>query len=390
MRDGKIFELVQNQHKISNIESFFRSKLLFSDISILNNYFYRQCYLSKVDFAKKMNIEIVNWFFRHISDQFIDTLVMFFYMGESLFVSCDEQLVFEEPISMKEWIDLIDPNWTCRKYGNKDNLISDIFKKCNEREQAILDAQTDLIMDNFDKFDEFMPVYAFRKLYFYRFSNEMVNELVRKIHNAKFMQIVPKRWRGSKKIQAIRNNWVCMRNNEYKKYDYYYGPDRKVDKNTTFDQIGKECVDDFYDMIESEYSDDDQDSPTNQIEFGFAYDLPRRLNPESVDKDDIDMMEGELFKFLTDEEAIAKAIEIDKNYSMSLHQKLRELNKIGYSRTGEESRQVYLLVPPGHQLNQNYSSMMKCEDFFVPNMDRKLPRIVLMSLIVDSDSEESD
>jgi hypothetical protein len=349
-----------------------------------------------------MNSHFTNWFFRNIGEQFIDTLVLFFYMGQSLFVSQDEQLVFEDPISMKEWIDLIDPNWSYAGYGTKDKLISDIFKKCNEREEAVLEAQTDMIVDNFDKFDKFLPVYAFRKLLFYRFSNSMLSELVSKILDAKFMQIVPKRWRGNKKLQAIRNNWVSVRSHDpYLNND----PGKKHEKNNENYHIGNEGVDDFYDMIESSVNhggrkqpsrgdgrdDDDsgEDSEDNQI--AIAYDLPRRLNPEVMDPNDIDLMEGELYKFFTDDEVLAKAIQIEKNYSMSLREKLRELNKIGYSRTGEEKNQVYLLVPPGHQLNQTYSSMMKYENFFVPTLDLKLPRIVLMSLLLgDSDSESDD
>jgi hypothetical protein len=394
IRDGKIFQLVQNEYKISNIESFFKSKLIFSNHRLLYSSFLSP-YLSKS--TERMNAHFTNWFFNNISEQFIDTLVMFFYMGQSLFVSQDEQLLFEDPISMKEWIDLIDPNWSYAGYGTKDKLISDIFRKCNQQEEAVLEAQTDMIVDNFDKFDKFLPVYAFRKLFFYRFSNSMLSELVGKILEAKFMQIVPKRWRGNKKLQAIRNNWVSERSHE--RY-HYEDAGKKHEKNKENYLIGKEGVDDFYDMIESEsatsgghrgngrYDEDDDDSEDNQI--AVAYDLPRRLNPEVMDKDDIDLMEGELYKFLTDDEVLAKAIQIEKNCSMCLREKLRELNKIGYSRTGEEKNQVYLLVPPGHQLNQNYSSMMKCENFFVPTLDLKLPRIVLMSLLLgDSDSDSN-
>jgi hypothetical protein len=390
IRDGKIFQLVQNEYKISNIESFFKSKLIFSNhrllYSIFNNT--QQSYLTKSKSTEKMNGHFTNWFFNNISEQFIDTLVMFFYMGQSLFVSQDEQLVFEDPISMKDWIDLIDPNWSYAGYGTKDKLISDIFKKCNEREEAVLEAQTDMVVDNFDKFDKFLPVYAFRKLHFYRFSNNMLSELVDKIMEAKFMQIVPKRWRGNKKLQAIRNNWVSVRSHDRYHYD---DAGKKHEKNNENYHIGKEGVDDFYDMIQisggSNDDDDLEDSEDDQI--AVAYDLPRRLNPEVMDPNDIDLMEGELYKFFTDDEVLVKAVEIEKNCSMSLREKLRELNKIGYSRTAEDKNQVYLLVPPGHQLNQNYSSMMKCENFFVPTIDRKLPRIVLMSLLlgdIDSDT----
>jgi hypothetical protein len=376
LRDGQVFQLAtHNEYKSSTIESFFRSKLLFSNHNSLHDVVRKYPYMTEDRNNAKRNTDYYNWFFPNINDRFIDTLVMFFYMGKSLYVSVHEQTVFDEPVSMKDWIDMIDPKWVIPGYGDKTKMISDIFGKCNEREQQVLEAQKEMIIDNWDQFDDLLPVYAFRKLYFIRFSYGMVNELTNRIRHAKFMHIVPKKWRGDKKLYAIRNQWIYELGGNCGKD--WWGPDVKFEKNSEHYQIGKEGVDDyFYDLLELSDHGDDED---NQMEF--AYDLPMRLNPELTDKDDVDLMEGELYKFMTDGEAMARAIDLDGDHSKSLNEKLRELNKIGYSRTGEDSNQVYLLVPPGHQIRQNYSSMMKCDDFFVPSVDRRLPRIVLMSLI---------
>ena len=386
LSDGQIFKLVNNIEvsKTNNLEDLFRRKLLWSDNSlydVFHNWFLKQDKYSIVRENAKQNSKFITWFFKNISTRLIDTLVMYFYMGQSLYVTLDEEVMFDEPISIKDWVDMIDPKWEIRGFSNKNQFVNEIFGKCNEREQEVLDAQEDLIVDNFKFFKrehEYLPPYAFRKLYFIRFSYKMVQDLADELKDAKLKQIVPKRWRGKQKMQAIRNEWKCYRDNSWK--EHY---DLKFEKNAEHYAIGNEGIRDFYDLLELS---SDEHSEDNQCEY--AYDLPPRINPELMDKDDLHLMEGELYKFMTDGEALAKAFAIDEDQSKSLNEKLCELNKIGYSRTGDDlNYQVYLLVPPGHQLRPDYTSMMVCEDFFVPHADRRLPRIVLMSL-PDDESDE--
>ena len=366
----------------TGIDDFLKTRIVVGDQSGMNNSLQDDYYDWKLrkrvkqdDQTKRENF--ADWFMKIASDSLIDRFVNYFYFGKNAYNSFDNEILFDEPITMKEFIDLIDERQV--KDGWKKWLERLIFKDCNPRERTILEKQEEMIIDDFKKLErvgEHLPPYCFRKLRFSKFSDDMVRDLKYAINDSINEGIIPKRWRN-KKDRAIREDWKIERSGT----GYFANPKFKsLEKHSDKFHKNSDFYNDTKDAI-LEMNEDDSSSGWRVVsmdcedEPDFVYSVPERI-PEGD-------IEGELYRFWNDSEALAKAIEIEEDMSMSLSQKVDQFNLIGYSRAGEGDNtewDMYVLVPPGYELKIGFKEMMECEEFYVPSVDKRLPKIVLMRL----------
>jgi hypothetical protein len=378
---GTIFKL----HKMdplmkSGIEEFLQTRIVIGDQSSMNTSLEDDYYdwslrerVAQDDDVKRQ--KFAKWFKGVVSDNLIKKLVYYYYFGKNAYKSVNEEIKFDEPITMREFIDLIDE----RELGDgyKNWLEKLIFKECNPRERTILEKQGEMVISSFDKLErdgEYLPPYCFRKLLFTKYSDSMVRGLQSAIDDSIKDGVVPKRWRN-KKNRAIREDW---KNERWSSSTYWIGTGKTKSLSKHQDKFKKnrDFENEFKQEIKNKAENEDKGwrvvSLDGEDEPDVVYSIPARI-PEGD-------LEGGLYRFWSDSEALARAIEIDEDRAMSLAEKIDHFNLIGYSRTGED-RDMYVLVPPGYELKIGFQEIMECEEFYVPSVDKRLPKIVIMRLI---------
>jgi len=364
LKNNNLFKIHGQEYKTSDLNNFLHSKIILYDLDDMKH----RIRVSDPKLKEYLSDTVL----KLVNESLVDSLVGYFYFGRDLYAH-DDTIHFEEPVTMKKFIDLIDDD--CK---NKSFLKQKIFKTCNGRESEVLGKFSPRLIESFESIPDNMPAYAFRTLMMKKFSNGMVNELVQAVWSAVDRSIIPKRYKNQRE-RCFEQDW---RRNRYSEKNYYgYNETIKAEQDFIREtiregQITERIEGDIYTM---EQNDDLQ----------YAYLLPTRIQPEDGN------LEAELCKFMTDGEILEKCMEVDENGLMTLNEKLNELNMMGYSRVDNvdhEGQKVttYLLIPPGYDVRFK-SEFITYQDFYVPSSDKKLPKIVLVTCYTgDTDKDEVD
>jgi len=219
---GSIFKLNKMEPAMKgSLDDFLQTRLVVGEVMGLSRTMSDTYYDSKLrktvvaNDSSKLRAFAV-WFQQFASDALVDRLVNYFYFGKDAYKNTADMIMFDTPISMHEFVDLIDEDFVSYHYGyDKKRLAQLIFKKCNPHQTSVLDKQDPILIENIGQLtrireNEFLPAYCYRKLHFTKFSNKMVTALADAVASSVNEHIVPKRWRH-KRDMAIRNEWAYTR-----------------------------------------------------------------------------------------------------------------------------------------------------------------------------------
>lgn len=303
------------------------------------------------------------------TDRMVDTLVQYFFHNKPLYIH-DETIVFNEPINVKEFIDMIDDNYGL--LGTKSRLTRCIFKKCNKREQELLDKYGDtgdFVITHPKQIKAELPIFVFRKFKFTRFSMELIDGLFDAAIQSVFYSHVPKHWKNLPDREKCIN-WFLYKSPGSKKTrcwnhcEFIHADDERRYIYNQFKHDIKNC----------NYDDVQETGLTMDCGLKYAYELPPLIEKGLEHNDSIDAL-----CFMTNEEASELCKKIDADGTLSLSEKINQLNIIGYSRIAGDPTRLYKLVQP--EAAYGLSEFSLYEIFFGPKIDNRLPKIVLYELL---------
>lgn len=355
LKQGNLFKIPHQEYKISTLDKFLASKIILHDF---NNIKFKMNNSDQelTDYLNRSIIELM-------TEGLLDTLVGYFYFGKNLY-NHDNTIYFEKPINMEEFISMIEDDIKTKNY-----LKQHIFKTCNSRENGILEKFSPQLIQNFKTIPMNMPAYAFRTLLMNQFSYGMVEDLKDQVLDSVQRSKIPKRYRN-KQDKCFEEHWKSRLN-----YGNYYTYDHE------YDQIEKDYIKETIAEGQDIALEGDIYTMEESSQIRYAYVLPERIKLEDNN------LEAELYKFMSDGEALEHCLKTDEDKSLSLNQKLDQLNLIGYSRVNEPIT-TYLLVPPDYDVRFK-SDFIAYQDFYVPFTDERLPRIVLVTCCEEGETNKN-
>lgn len=374
---SNICRIVANNLCTSDRESFLASKVIFG-FSIAPQRDYDRKKRCWVQLSLREQQERFGRKLLETACAVADILVDHFCFGKPLYAQVEEAIEFEQPISMLEFFSLIDEN-ECRIKAKAGHYI---FKKCNAREQELLDKQTEMTIMDPEEIPDEIPVFLYRKFRFTRFSQSLARSLCYSALYAVRVWSVPKRWRNQKR-RCVREQW----RRKHKVADPYYKKTSKECDQKTMVQEGLDIV--YGEPMDTESQCVEQDEPDDGDHFCDLKDSDSLRGaetdcamPRSIVASDNDI-DAEMCCFLTDEEVLHRCVEIDESDTMLLEDKLQHLNRLAYSRMLPEETGYLLLAPdedlPSFEDSSERSVPIAYRTFFVPCLDLRLPKIVLIA-----------